>query len=116
MLSGIAVTDHRLLYLGRFIGGNFYAGLPDRQEDHTSCLGNADTCGDVLAEEQLFNGYHIRLCHFQKLSHILIDDLQTGREIHACGGGDRAAAQKLKLAAIAFYQTKADDPVAGVNS
>ena len=75
MFGGIAIAYNRLLHLGRLIGGNLHAGLANGQKDHASCLGNADAGGDILTEEQLFDGYHIGLCHFQKLLHILINDL-----------------------------------------
>ena len=116
MLGGITVAHHRLLDLHRLVLGNLQACLADRQQNHTPALGNTDASGDILTEEQLFDGHLVGLRHFQKLGHIIINNFQPGGEIHTCRGGDGAASQKLKLIPLGFNQTKACDTIAGVDS
>ena len=94
MLGGVAVANHCLLDLHRLIGSNLQTCLPDGKENHATALGDPNAGGYILTEKQFFNSHRIGLCHLQKLPHILVNDLKTGRKIHACGGGDRTAAQE----------------------
>ena len=116
MLGGITITYDRLFHLSGFIGGNLHTGLPDRQENNASCLGNTDTGGNILTEEQLFNGHHIRLCHLQQLHHVIVNDLQPPGKFRVGGCGNGTAVEQLKLPSLGIDQPKAGDAVAGVDS
>ena len=116
VLGGIAVTYYRLLDLGGLISIYLKTGLPHSKKDHTPCLGNTNTGGDILSKEQLFDGHRVRLCHLQELSHILINDLQPGGKIHTRRGGDGTAAQKGTASPVCLYQSKTGDPITGVDS
>ena len=75
-----------------------------------------DAGGDVLAEEQLFDGNHIGLCYLQKLHHIVIDHFQPPGKIRVWRCGDGTAAQKAELRALGIHKAEAGDAVAGVNA
>ena len=116
MLGGIAVANYRLLDLHRLVLGNFQAGLPHSQKDHTPALGNTNAGSHILTEEQLFNGNAIGPCHPKKLGHIVVNNLQPGGKIHTRRGGDSAAVKKFVLISLRFDQPKAGNAVTRVNS
>ena len=116
VLGCVAVAHNGLFDLGRFVGSDFQSRLTNGQENDPSCLGNTDAGGDVLTEEQLFDGHHIRLGYLEKLPHVLVDDLESCGEIHTGGGGDGTAPQQLKFTSLGIHQAEADDAVTGVNA
>ena len=88
----------------------------DGKKDPTPALGNADAGGDILTEKQFFNCHGVRLGNLQKLLHIPVNNGQSGRKCHPCRGGDGAAAQKGRCAAIGFDHAEAGDAVTRVDS
>ena len=115
VLGGVAVAHNRLLHLHGLIGIYLQPRLADGQQDHATALGNANAGGHILPKKQLFDGNCIGLCLLQKLSHILIDDLQPGGKIHACRSGDGAAAAKGTIAPLGIHNAETGDPVAGID-
>ena len=76
VLGGIAVANHCLLHLHGLIFKNRKTCLPDGQQDYAAALSHIDARGNILSEEQFFNGYGIRLRYLQQLHHIVVDDFQ----------------------------------------
>ena len=72
--------------------------------------------GDVLSEEQLLNGHGIGLGGFQKLLHIVIDDLQPPGKFRVGGRGNGSAAQQPAGASLSLHNPKARDAVARVDA
>ena len=75
-----------------------------------------ESVGNVLTEEQFFDGHHIRLCHLQQLHHIVVDHFQPPGKIRVRRGGDGAAAQQLKLPPLGIHKAEAGDAVTGGDS
>ena len=116
VLGGVAVAHQGLLDLHGLVGIDLQPSLPDGKQNHTPALGHTDAGGDILAEEQLFDGHHIGLCDPQQLYHIVIDDLQPPGKIRIGRCGDGTAAQQLKLPPVGFNEAEAGDAVARVDT
>ena len=116
MLGGVAVAYHRLFDLRGFILLHRKTCLPNGKQYHAPALSHADAGSYVLAEKQFFNCHSVRLCQLQQLSHILVNNLQPGRKIHACRRGDGAAAQQTESVTLRIDEAEAGNAVAGVNA
>ena len=116
MLRCIAVAHNGLLDLHGLVLKEGDTSLPDGQQDHPPALGHIDAGGNVLAEEQLFDGNHIGLCHPEKLRHIVVDHFQTPGKVRIGRCGNGSAVEQPKLAALGIDETKAGNAVPGVDS
>ena len=116
MLGGVAVAHHGLLDLHGFVLVDGDTGLLDGKQNDTAALGDADAGGDVLTEEQLFNGHCFGLGNLQKLGHVVIDHLQPQRKVRTRRGGDGAVLQKAEIAALGIHNAEACDAVTGIDS
>ena len=116
MLGGAAVAHNGLLDLHGLIFKEGDAGLPDGKQNDTPALGHIDAGGDVLAEEQFFNGHHIRLGHPEQFGHIVVNHFQAPGKFRVGRSGDGTAVQEAILAALGINQAEAGDAVAGVNA
>ena len=61
VLGGVAVANNGLLDLHGLVLVDGHPRLLDGQQDHAPALGHADAGGDVLAEEELFDGHAVGL-------------------------------------------------------
>ena len=116
VLGGVSVAHHGLLDLHGLILEYLHTGLPDGKQYHATALGHADAGGDILTEEQFFDGHHIGLSHLKQLGHVVINHFQPPGKFRVGGCGDGTAVQKAVIAPLGINETEAHDTVAGVDA